>query len=745
MGIHESVSKQFAKNGEHKHRSDRLGLPKTDLQRWTFRASDLGAQWWEYDDKSSIEDIQSKSSDYVKYSLNLPGYTPVTLREDVQKPVRNARDAALKNWKLFASLQDPDSGAWQSQYGGPQFMNIGFVTACYFGKNPIPDAVKTEMIRYIVNTAHPVDGGWGLHTEDKSTCFGTTINYVVLRLLGLPAEHPVCVKAQKTLLTKFGGAINNPHWGKTWLAVLNLYKWEGVNPAPGELWLLPYIVPAHPGRWWVHTRWIYLAMGYLEAAHAQCELDDLLTEIRAEIFTRPFDEIDFSKKCNSICGVDLYYPHTRALKFANAVLRRYRSLRPQWIKDKVKEEIYSLCLKEIANTRHLCLAPVNNAMTSIVMYVHEGPDSPNYKKIASRWKEFLSLNDAGMFMNGTNGLQVWDTAFAVQFACMCGFAELPEYQKTIRDAFDFLDRSQINETTEEGSYRDTRIGGWPFSTKTQGYPVSDCTAEAMKAVIMVQNTPGYEDLKRQVSEERLETAIDLLLGMQNTGSFEPGSFASYEPIRASSMLESINPAEVFGNIMVEYPYVECTDSVVLGLSYFRKYHTYRSDDVDKAIKGAIDYIIREQQPDGGFFGSWGVCYCYAHMFAMEALETQKLNYGNCETVVKACDFLAGYQEADGGWAEDFKSCETQMYIRGPNSLSVPTAMALLSLMSGGYPDEEAIHKGAKYLMSKQMSNGEWLKEEMEGVFNHTCAIEYPNYRFYFVMKALGVYYKKYGR
>lgn len=195
--------------------------------------------------------------------------------------------------------------------------------------------------------------------------------------------------------------------------------------------------------------------------------------------------------------------------------------------------------------------------------------------------------------------------------------------------------------------------------------------------------------------------------------------------------------------MVEYPYVECTDSVVLGLSYFRKYHDYRNEDVDRAISAAIGYIIREQQPDGGFFGSWGVCYCYAHMFAMEALETQNLNYNNCSTVQKACDFLAGYQEADGGWAEDFKSCETQMYVRGPHSLVVPTAMALLSLMSGRYPQEDKIHAAARFLMSKQMSNGEWLKEEMEGVFNHTCAIEYPNYRFYFVMKALGLYFKGY--
>ena len=59
-------------------------------------------------------------------------------------------------------------------------MTIGYVTANYYSKTEIPEPYRVEMIRYIVNTAHPVDGGWGLHSVDKSTCFGTTMNYVCL-------------------------------------------------------------------------------------------------------------------------------------------------------------------------------------------------------------------------------------------------------------------------------------------------------------------------------------------------------------------------------------------------------------------------------------------------------------------------------------------------------------------------------------------------------------------------------------
>ena len=49
-------------------------------------------------------------------------------------------------------------------------------------------------------------------------------------------------------------------------------------------------------------------------------------------------------------------------------------------------------------------------------------------------------------------------------------------------------------------------------------------------------------------------AIETILSLQNPS----GGFASYELVRGSPLLELLNPAEVFANIMIEYPYVECT-------------------------------------------------------------------------------------------------------------------------------------------------------------------------------------------
>uniref|UniRef100_A0A060T1G0 Terpene cyclase/mutase family member n=1 Tax=Blastobotrys adeninivorans TaxID=409370 RepID=A0A060T1G0_BLAAD len=718
--------------------ADAYGLPKTDHARWRLVTDELGKQNWVYI-KSDDHLTTHPPTNFTLYQLEQPTFNPPKLPK-----AKTPFEAAHNAFSFISHIQDP-SGIIPCQYSGPMFMMIGYVTAKYFCGVPFSEEERIEMIRYLINRAHPVDGGWGLHTADKSTAFGTTINYVILRILGMSRDHPAVVKARKTL-HRLGGAIGNPHWGKAYLALLNLYDWEGINPAPPEMFMLPYWMPIHPGRWWVHTRAIYLPLGYLYTKQTKMELNPLLRELREELYTTPYDKIDFSRHRNTVCGVDLYYPHTRLLDTANWAIKLYEKyIRPDWFKNKACDYALELILKDLQNTDHLAIAPVSNALSAIVVYQELGYDSPLFQRYLYRWPDFMFMTPEGLLMNGTNGVQVWDVAFALQYAVLCGFAEDPKFKDTIVKGYRFLTRSQFVEDTVEGSFRDHRVGGFPFSTQTQGFTVSDCTAEAVKAIIMVQNLESFKFLRKEFPAQRLYKAIDLLLGMQNTGTAHYGSYASYEKIKGPEIMEMLNPAEVFGNIMVEYPYVECTDSTVLGLVYFNQNYDYRSEEIQEAIQIAIDYIISFQRPDGSWYGSWGVCFTYAGMFAIEALSTQGYTYENSETVRKACDYLVRHQEDDGGWAESFRSCEMHTYVRDVNSQPVQTSWSLIALLLAEYPHKNVLEKGIKFLMSKQNDDGSYPWNEIEGQFNHSCSIEYPNYKFYFPMKAMGLYANKYGK
>jgi len=248
-----------------------------------------------------------------------------------------------------------------------------------------------------------------------------------------------------------------------------------------------------------------------------------------------------------------------------------------------------------------------------------------------------------------------------------------------------------------------------------------------------------QGVPKLVSERRLFDAVDVLLTMQNSC----GGFASYELVRApSSILELINPAEVFGNIMTEYTYPECTTSAVTALSIFRQHFPeYRKNEIETTVRRAIGYISKSQRDDGSWFGSWGICFTYATMFAIECLSLNGETYHSSEKVRKACEFLRSKQKLDGGWGETYMSCVTGTYAEHPESQVVQTAWALLGLIHGKYPKRQPLERAVRLIMSRQLPDGSWAQESIEGIFNKTCAIAYPNFKFSFTIWALGKAHK----
>jgi lanosterol synthase len=125
------------------------------------------------------------------------------------------------------------------------FLLPGLVIGSYAARMTFLDEERLEMIRYLFNRAHPDDGGWGLyvcfphldsshglmvsrHIEGPSTAMGTALNYATLRLLGVPADHPVAVRARATL-HKLGGQDNS----KAFYSGLLFFQAELKHQPPG--------------------------------------------------------------------------------------------------------------------------------------------------------------------------------------------------------------------------------------------------------------------------------------------------------------------------------------------------------------------------------------------------------------------------------------------------------------------------------------------------------------------------------
>ncbi|VDC00966.1 unnamed protein product [Peniophora sp. CBMAI 1063] len=699
--------------------------PWTDYSRWRMQDTRDGAHIWEY--LRTDEQVQAwPQTDADKYwtgqALNLPSLPKA----------RTPLDAARNGYDFYKHLQAND-GHWAGEYGGPMFLVPGLVIGSYVSGMSFKDEERLEMIRYLFNHANE-DGGWGLHIEGPSTCFGTSLNYIALRLLGCPAEHPVTIKA-RACLHSMGGAVASPSWGKFWMSILNVYDWDGNNPIPAEALLLPYWLPVHPGRWWVHCRIVFIPMSYLYGVRFTAPEDPLILSLREELYVQPYASIDWPAQRNNFYHVDLYYPHSKLMDLINLFLGAYESNCPfPPLKRAALARAYELVVMEDENTGYQTIGPVSKMMNLVARVHAEGRESDAFKIHEKKRADFLWLGAEGLMMCGTNGSQLWDIGFATQALVETGLAELPENRDSLVKALEWLDQCQIRENPKhyESNFRHRSKGAWPFSTREQGFTVSDCTGEGLKAVLYLQNQLDFTP--KLVSEERMRDAVDTLLSMQNPD----GGYASYEPARGSPWLEYLNPAEVFGKIMIDYNYAECTTSVITSLSIFRKHYPhYRASEIDKTITSAVSFIKRIQKPEGGWYGSWGISFTYATMFACESLQLVGETYTNSTCARRACDFLLSHQREDGGWGESFKTCELEAWVEHEQTQVVQTCWAALALMNAEYPHPEPIAKAVKLVMSRQLPDGSWPQEAIEGIFNNSCAISYPNFKFAFTIWMLG--------
>ncbi|KYQ91453.1 cycloartenol synthase [Tieghemostelium lacteum] len=688
---------------------------------------DRGRQVWKFDE---VKTDKPKDVDVHLLGLQTPG---TSCPEGCNlTPAKSPHESILKGLTYFSKVQTED-GHWAGDYGGPMFLLPGLIITCYVTGYTLPEPHQKEITRYLYNIQNKNDGGWGLHIEAKSDIFGTALQYVSLRILGQSEDEPNMKRARE-FLQKNGGAVGIPSWGKFWLATLNVYKWEGLNPIPIEFWLLPYKVPVCPGRWWCHCRMVYLPMSYLYARRTTAAETPLIKQLRKELYVTDYDKINWPEQRNNISPLDMYNPHTLLLKGVNYALSLYEKVHSSWLRDKAIDHTFDHIRFEDEQTKYIDIGPVNKTLNMLCVWDREGK-SPNFYKHADRLFDYLWLSNDGMKMQGYNGSQLWDTAFTIQAFLETGLTNSKEFQETMLKANHYLDITQVPENAPDMDkyFRHISKGAWPFSTVDHGWPISDCTAEGIKAALALRQLPYITP----ISLERVSDGINVVLSLQNKN----GGWASYENTRGPNWTEKFNPSEVFNNIMIDYSYVECSAACIQAMSSFLKHITPTHPQYKlckNSIARGVKFIKGIQREDGSWLGSWGICFTYGTWFGVEGLVASGEPLSS-PSIIKACKFLLSKQRSDGGWGESFMSNVTKNYVQHEQAQIVNTAWALLSLMSAKYPDREPIERGIRYLISKQYPNGDFPQESIIGVFNFNCMISYSNYKNIFPLWALARY------
>ncbi|MEJ0019571.1 MAG: prenyltransferase/squalene oxidase repeat-containing protein [Acetobacteraceae bacterium] len=640
-----------------------------------------------------------------------------------------AASAQRATARLIAS-QDA-AGRWEGEVVWCPVITAQVVLAHAIMARPVPPAHARRILQHFARTQRP-DGGWGLHPESASYLFVTTLVYVAARLLGEQPGSPLLRDAETWLIRHEEGLGTLPTWGRFWLSLLGLYDRRHLTVCPPELFLLPAWLPLAADRLYCHTRYIYLGMAYLSGVGLRADPGSIGADLRRELarFTKPGP-----LPRHRIAATDLYVRPGRGLRLANDTMR---TLGPIWHRlpfaASLRRRALARCLTRIRAEQRTsgfqALSPVNGILNTLALWANDPHDPDVTASLAGL--------DAWCWDDAAEGRRhagarstTWDTAFALQALAETTDVSAHE-MAAMRSGYAALAALQVigmPDGMDEG--RQDPRGGWCFGAATHGWPVSDCTAEAISALVLCHRVPDLLQVAARIPPARLGAAFRFLLARQNAD----GGFATYERRRGGARLERLNPSEMFGDCMTERSYIECTASAIRALCHAPELPADALSDAEKAeceaaMARAVQFLLNRQGADGAWPGFWGINYVYATGFAVAALRDAGLPMEH-PALRRAVGWLHAIQQPDGGWGEHFSGCLTGRYVANAGSLVITTSWALIALLRAGDTVTDPIRRGLDWLMSQQLPDGSWPQDSVNGVFFGTAMLEYRLYNTYF--------------
>ena len=132
-----------------------------------------------------------------------------------------------------------------------------------------------------------------------------------------------------------------------------------------------------------------------------------------------------------------------------------------------------------------------------------------------------------------------------------------------------------------------------------------------------------------------------------------------------------------------------------------------------AIARGLAYLYAQQEPDGSWFGRWGVNHIYGTGAVLPALAAIGEPMDSI-AVRRAIRWLTECQNRDGGFGEGCESyVDPKARGRGPSTPS-QTAWALLAFVAAGRADSLTARRAAAHLLDTQRTDGGWDEQAYTG-------------------------------
>jgi squalene-hopene/tetraprenyl-beta-curcumene cyclase len=572
------------------------------------------------------------------------------------------------------------------------------------------------------------DGSWSLYHDGPGDMSSTVECYLALKLVDPKAFDSQMEKAKKYILEN-GGITKIRVFTRLHLAMLGLVDWKLCPEMPVGLISAPSWSPVtiYEFSTWARASIVPLLviMDFKKSVDIGVTLDELYLEGPDK------DRWTYDNVKGLLSAENIFLNIDRTLKMASKI--GFNPLRKTSLKKcetyirehlDVTEDIYPAMFYGVIALENLgyelsdesiqkglqglrnfeVSAHVGEKELSALPFQHPHPT-----------KEEFSNQDHMIYQQCCVS-PIWDTAWAGVAQVAAG---TPANDESVLETARWLLSKQVTDVKGDWSFKnpDALPGAWAFEFENKFYPDLDDTIEVLTFL-------HATDLPFRELSAPFQLGVDWLISMQ----CQNGGFAAFDKDNDLEILNKI-PFSDHGACL-DPATADITGRVIEFLMNHTAHEKYA-----KVIEKAANFITKNQESDGSFWGRWGVNYIYGTWAALGGLCS--LNREKDKMVIaRAVKWLKSIQNEDGGFGESCESYAKNEYVSCPSTPS-QTAWALMGLVSAGEAHSDEAKRAVWFLMDTQNEAGSWDEVHYTGTgFPGHFYIRYHGYRAYFPQLAL---------
>jgi len=562
-------------------------------------------------------------------------------------------------------------------------------------------------------------GGWELFYGDGGNLSVSIEAYMALRLLGIPEADRDLLRARDFIVQR-GGISRSRIFTKFHLALIGCYDWRGIPSLPPWVMLLPDFFPINI---YELSSWARGSTVPLLIVFDRKPVFPVPGITLSELYSEGVENAQYDLPRNDDWS-DIFLGLDAAFKLAETL-----NLVPFRAEGIQAAERWILERQEPTGDWGGIIPAMLNSLLALRVLDYDAANPIVVRGLQAL--DRFAVTPENQYWIQPCVSPVWDTALVIRSLVDSG---LPPDHPALVQGGEWLVNQQILDYGDWAvKNRRGKPGAWAFEFDNRFYPDVDDTA------VVVMALQGVQLPNEALKQSAIDRAVDWLASMR----CRAGGWAAFDVDNDQDWLNAMPYADL--KAMIDPNTADVTARVLEMVGDLDQATSSNSKmGINQmGIDRALAYLQQEQEPEGCWFGRWGVNYLYGTSGVLVALSLIAPK-SHASQIEKGANWLVSCQNPDGGWGETCRSYDDPSLKGQGVSTASQTAWALIGLLAvgeaTGHVSRAAIDRGITYLLDTQHADGTWNEAEFTGTgFPSHFFLKYHLYQQHFPLTALGRY------